>query len=529
MPIPHKPVVLAILDGLGIAPPSQGNPITTSKLPTLNHFIDTYPTMAIQASGESVGLPWGEMGNSEVGHLNLGAGRIVYQNLPRISKAIADGSFFKKEAFLKAIKHVNANKSAMHLTGLASAGGVHSTLDHMYALMELCKKKKVKKVYLHLILDGRDAPRDSGVEYVKKVIAKIDELKIGEIASITGRFYSMDRDNRWKRTEKGYRAIVEGVADRHTSDPIDIIKKSYKKKNYDEEFIPTVVTSSGKPVALVEDNDAMIFYNFRPDRARQLTKSLTLPGFEKFKRTKYLKNLFFVSMTEYDKDLPVEVAFPPEKIDYPLARVIAEAKLKQLHIAETEKYAHVTYFFNGGHEELYKGQDNIIIPSPSVSTYDQKPEMSAIKITDRLIKEMKREYYDFIVVNFANPDMVGHTGKVPATVKALEAVDKCLDRLSTAVLEHDGLLFITSDHGNAEEITNLQTGAMDKEHSVNPVPFIAVGKQWEGVRPYGDMIIEHDLSMLQPTGILSDVTITVLTYMGLKPAGDMTGNNLLIL
>ncbi|MDD5039717.1 MAG: 2,3-bisphosphoglycerate-independent phosphoglycerate mutase [Patescibacteria group bacterium] len=527
MQLPHKPVVLCILDGFGIAPPSQGNPTFSAKMPVWDKLVDTYPTMALQASSEAVGLPWGEMGNSEVGHLNLGAGRIIYQNLPRISRSIADGSFFKNDAFIQAAEHAKQNKSAMHLMGLIGVGSVHSSTDHLFALMEFCKKQKLKDVYLHIMLDGRDSPRDSGIELMKKVEAKIKELKIGKVATLSGRYYAMDRDNRWDREEKAYRAIAEGVAEKYAKDPMTAIQESYAKEVYDEEVIPTVIGSEDKPTAIVGPKDSLIFFNFRPDRARQITTAFVLPSFDKFKRPQYLKDLLFVSMTQYDKDLPTIVAFPPVEIADPLGWVIAQAGLRQLHIAETEKYAHVTYFFNGGNEKPYEGQENMIVPSPSVSSYDQKPEMSAPKVTERLLKEIKKASFDFIVVNYANCDMVGHTGKFKATVKALEAIDKCLGELVDAVLELDGLLFITADHGNGEELTNLQTGAMDKEHSVNPVPFVAVGREWENVRPYGDMITEHDLSMLQPTGILSDIAVTILTYMQLKPSSGMTGNNLL--
>ncbi len=527
MPIPNKPTVLAILDGWGIAPAGKGNPISTAPIPNMQWFIDTFPVMALQASGEAVGLPWGEMGNSEVGHLNLGSGRIIYQNLPRISKTISDGSFFTNEKFVAAAEHAKKNKSAMHLLGMIGPGGVHSSTDHYFALMEFCQKQGLKNVYLHLILDGRDAPRDSGLSYVKKVQEKIKELKFGEIASLSGRFYAMDRDNRWPRVEKAYRAIAEGRSEQYYKDPIKAVEESYKQEIYDEEFIPTVIGTEAKPTATVNKNDAVIFANFRPDRARQITTAFVLPGFNKFERD-YIKNIFFVTMTEYDKDLPVEVAFPPEKIDYPMARVIAEAGLKQLHIAETEKYAHVTYFFNGGREEPFENQDNVIIPSPQVSTYDQAPAMSAHEVTERLIKEIDADKYDFCVVNYANPDMVGHTGNLEATEKAVAVTDECLGQLARKVLEKDGLLFITADHGNAEELINLQTGEIDKEHSVNPVPLIAVANKWQGQTLYKDLIVDYDLSMLQPTGILSDVAVTMLVYMGLPASPEMTGHNLLM-
>ena len=527
MPIPNKPVVLVILDGWGIAPPSRGNPITVARTPTMDSLIDSFPTMTLQASGEAVGLPWGEMGNSEVGHLNLGAGRIVYQNLPRISKAISDGSFFANEAFIKAAKNCTDLNSQMHLIGLTSTGGVHSSLDHLFALLSFCQQQKLKKVFIHAILDGRDTPPQSGINFMTKLQERIKALKTGKIATISGRYYAMDRDNRWDREEKAYKAMALGEADRTGTDPLAILEKSYKEGNLDEEFIPTVILEKGKPVTKISEKDSIIFFNFRPDRARQLTTAFVLPGFEKFERPHYLRDIFFVTMTEYDKDIPVVVAFPPENIAVPLGKVVSSAGLKQLHIAETEKYAHVTYFFNGGREEPFPGQENALIPSPSVSSYDQKPEMSAVELTDRLIKEVNKGKFDFVVINYANADMVAHTGNISATVQAVETIDQCLNKIIKTVLPLNGLVFITADHGNAEELLNLQTATMDKEHSVNPVPFIAVSENWRGQTLYKDMIIEHDLSMLQPTGILSDVTVTLLEYMGLKPPVEMTGHNLL--
>jgi len=528
MQLPNKPVVLAILDGWGIAPPSRNNPIPQAKKPNLDFLIDNYPAMTIQASSEAVGLPWGEMGNSEVGHLNLGSGWIIYQNLPRISRAISDGSFFTNEAFLGAVKHVKKNKSKLHLMGLASLGGVHSSLDHLSALINFCKQNKIEEVYIHAFLDGRDVPQDSAVNFIQKLLDKIKELKVGKIATLIGRYYAMDRDNRWDREEKAYLAMTEGKADRTGEDPINIIKKAYKEKNYDEEFIPTVITEKNQPVATIDDKDAVIFFNYRPDRARQISTAFVLPGFEKFNRPKLIKDLFFVSMTQYDKDLPTIVAFPPEKVNQPLGKVIADAGLKQLHIAETEKYAHVTYFFNGGNEKPFKGQDNALVPSPGVSSYDKKPEMSANEVTNRLLKEIKKNKYDFIVVNYANADMVGHTGNLKAVIKSIETIDDCIGRLYKAVLDFNGVMFITSDHGNAEILSNPQTGAIDKEHTVNPVPFIAIRKDWQGKTLYADLIQDHDLSMIQPTGILSDVPVTILTYMGIKPSPEMTGHNLLL-
>lgn len=527
MQIPHRPVVLVIFDGLGIAPPGPGNPIINAPTPTFDMLFDEYPTVALQASGEAVGLPWGEMGNSEVGHLNLGAGKIIYQSLPRISRSISDGSFFTNAAFQKAVKQVKKKDSKLHLMGMVSNGGVHSSIDHLFALLELCQKEQLKEVYLHVILDGRDTTRDSGATFVQKLLDKLNEVGVGKIASISGRYYAMDRDNRWEREEKAYRAMALGEAERYGTDPITMINEAYQKKEFDEEFIPSVIGSKGKPTATINAEDAVIFFNFRPDRARQLAKVFSVKSFKQFDR-EFIKDLVFVTMTEYDKSLPVEVAYPPELIVNPLARVISDARLKQLHIAETEKYAHVTYFFNGGNEDPYKNQDNELIPSPKVASYDQQPEMSAAGVTEKLLKHIESDKYDFIVVNYANPDMVGHTGNYEATVKAITTADAVIRKIVDAVLAKDGIVFITADHGNAEQMINPQTGQMDKEHTVNPVPFVAISNQWKGHPLYKDLIQNHDLSTLQPTGILSDVPVTILTYMGIKPPEEMTGNNLLM-
>ncbi len=522
-----KPVVLAILDGWGIAPPGRGNAITSASTPTIKSLPKNFPTLAVQASGEAVGLPWGEMGNSEVGHLNLGAGRIVYQDMPRITKAISDDSFFTNTVLQAAVAHVRKHSSRLHLLGLVSSGGVHSSIDHLFALLELAKKAKIKEVYIHAILDGRDTPRNSAEVFIKKLNQKIKEIGVGEIATLSGRYYAMDRDNRWDRIEQAFVAMTEGKADRTADTAAQAIKDSYAKANYDEEFVPTVIMHGGKPVATIQDKDAVIFFNFRPDRARQLTKAFTLPSFDKFHREKYFPHLFFVTMTEYDKDLPVKVAFPPEYIVTPFSKVVSDAKLKQLHISETEKYAHVTYFFNGGREEPFAGQDNILIPSPRVSSYAEKPEMSAREVTKRLLEEMQKDKYSFTVVNFANADMVGHTGNLEATVAAVQIVDECIGKIMKEILPREGILFITADHGNAESKVNLQTGELDKEHTVNPVPFYIIGEQFRGNTPYKDFIQDDDLSALPPVGILSDVTVTMLQLMKLPVPEEMTGRNLL--
>jgi len=522
-----KPVVLIILDGWGIAPPSRSNAIALAKTPTIDNLIKTYPALSLQAAGEAVGLSWGEMGNSEVGHLNLGSGKLVYQNLPRINKAITDGDFFSNKKFLAAINHVRRNNSKLHLVGLVSSGGVHSSMDHFYALVELCQKEKLKnQVLVHAILDGRDMPYNSGLDFVAEANSRLVDSKIGKIASVSGRFYALDRDNHWERLVLAYNAMVNGEAENFFGDPVEAVKASYNKKIYDEEFIPTVITEHGQPVGRVSHQDAVIFFNFRADRARELTKAFVLPGFAKFPR-EYLSGLYFVTMTEYEKDLPVEVAFPPETIDTPLAKVIAEAGLKQLHIAETEKYAHVTFFFNGGQEKAFVGEERILIPSPRVDSYADKPEMSAKEITQRAIKEIMAKRYDFIVMNFANGDMVSHTGDLKATIKACEAVDNGVKKIVEATLAHNGVVVITADHGNAEELINLQSGNMDKEHSTYPVPLIIVGRHWEGKTGGGADSPNSDLSLVKPAGLLSDVAPTILKIMDLPKPDDMTGRSLL--
>lgn len=520
-----KTVVLCILDGWGIAPPSKGNAITSAETSVINKLITTYPVLTLQASGEAVGLSWGEMGNSEVGHLNLGSGKIIYQTLPKINKSIEEGSFFQNPAFLKAIQQVKNNNSKLHLLGLVSNGGVHSHQDHLFALLDLCKNQNLKNVYIHAFLDGRDTKRDGGLNFIEKLLAKIKEIGFGQIATLTGRFYAMDRDKHWERIELAYRAIAEGKSKKEFTNPLEAIKKSYSEKIYDEEFIPSVINEKGE-LTTIEEKDAVIFFNFRADRARQLTSAFVLPGFEKFER-KYFKNLIFVTFTEYEEDLPATVAYPPEIIQRPLAKLLEENNLKQLHIAETEKYAHVTFFFNGGREDEFIGEDRIIVPSPSVSSYDQKPEMSAFELNKKLIKEINQNLYDFIVVNFANPDMVGHTGVIPATIKAIEVVDKCLGELIQVILNKGGVCIITADHGNAEELINLQTGEIDKEHSTNPVPFILVGAPWEGqvITPGLDSL-GGDLSIITPSGILADVAPTVLKIMNISQPSEMTGRPL---
>ena len=518
-----QPVILIILDGWGAAPPSQGNAIALAKLPMFNKLTTLYPTMTLQAAGEAVGLPWGEMGNSEVGHLNLGAGKIVWQNLPRINRAIMDGSFSNNEIFLKAIEWAENNNSNLHLIGLVSNGMVHASNEHLYALLEIAAKQNFKNVYIHVILDGRDTPRDGGRLFVSQLLEKIKEIGVGEIATISGRFYAMDRDNHWERIEQAYLAMTKGLAEQEFTDPLKAIDDSYAKEIYDEEFKPVVITKNGQPVTLIKDNDAAVFFNYRADRVRELTRTFVLDDFKGFKREK-IKNLYFVTMTEYEKDLPVAVAFPPERIENPIAKVISDQGLAQFHIAETEKYAHVTFFFNGGREEPFPKEERLLIPSPRVSSYDQKPEMSAKEVTHRVLWALDNKKYKFIVVNFANPDMVGHTGNLAVTIKALEILDGLVGEIIDFALKKDWVCVIVSDHGNAEELINLRTGEIDKEHSTSPVPLIIVDKSRENKNPSPE---PPNLSSMMPTGVLADIAPTILKLMRLEKPKEMTGTPLI--
>ncbi|MBT3230233.1 2,3-bisphosphoglycerate-independent phosphoglycerate mutase [Candidatus Uhrbacteria bacterium] len=518
-----RPAVLVVLDGFGIAPDAPGNAITKAKTPTLDMLTQRYPTMLLRAAGETVGLPWGEMGNSEVGHLTIGAGRIHYQDLPKIDRSIEDGDFFENEKFIEATEHVKKTGGTLHLMGVLSAGKVHGYNRHCYALMELAKKQGVKDVAIHVFLDGRDSLYNSGIEFIEALESKIEELRIGRIATISGRYYAMDRDNRWDRTQKTYSAMVDGTSVQTFEQPIEAIKASYAKEVYDEEFVPIVITKRDEPVAKVKEGDSIIFYNYRSGRARQLTKAFVLPAFHKFER-EYIDDLHFTAMTEYERGLPISVAYPQEKLERTLCEIIAEKKLVQLRIAETEKYAHVTYFFNGKREKPFAQEDHIIIPSPHVSRYDQQPEMSAYKLTDRLVKEVKTGNYDVIIVNYANPDMIAHTGNLEATIKAVEVVDDCLGRVVKEVLKQDGMMMVTADHGNAEEVKNLQTGGIDKEHSTNPVPLWVVANRLEGKSGVTGDIPSKDLSRVPPMGMLSDIAPTFLTMLGIDPPEEMTGS-----
>lgn len=527
MELKRQPIVLVVLDGWGIAPPSRGNAIETAATPVMDAFVTSYPAVTLQASGEAVGLPWGEVGNSEVGHLNIGAGRIIFQDLPRITRSIADGTFFTNPVFLETIAAVRRRNGRLHLLGLCSSGGVHASIEHLYALLELCAQQGLKDVAVHAILDGRDTPHDSGVKFLTELTARLERQGVGTIATVSGRYFAMDRDNRWDRTAKAYRAMVFGEAERRGPDPIALVRAAYGDRVYDEELTPSVVTGpDGQPRALVHDGDGIIFFNFRNDRPRQLTKAFVLPGFEKFDRGPYLHNVRFVTMTEYELQLPVTVAFPPEHVQEPLAKVFSAAGVRQLHIAETEKYAHVTYFLNGGIEAPFPEEDRVLIPSPQVSAYDQQPEMSARPITERVVRELGSGHYGFIAVNFANADMVGHTGNIPTTIKAVETVDHCLGEIAEAVHAVNGVLLITADHGNAEEKINIERGFLSKEHTPNPVPLIVVADGLDPIRVERYRSRTADLSGVTPVGVLADVAPTLLALCGLPKPATMTGQNL---
>ncbi len=521
----RKPAVLIIIDGFGVAAPSRGNAIAMAKTPNLDRLVTQYPVMTLQAAGDAVGLPWGEMGNSEVGHMSIGSGRVIYQSLPRITRAIVDGSFATNEAFLKAITTAKEHNGKVHILGMFSSAGVHSLDEHGFALLELCKQQGVTDVFVHAILDGRDSSYNSGLEFMTHLEQKMIDLGVGKLATFGGRYYYMDRDNRWERTQLAYDAMVagKGPSAEHVA---DAVQASYTAGVYDEQIPPTVMMHDGKPVATIGDHDTVIFFNFRNDRARQLTKAFVLPGFEKFPRTEYLRDVTFVTMTEYEKTLPVSIAFPPEVVTEPLAKVFSDAGLKQLHAAETEKYAHVTFFFNGGVETAFPGEDRVLVPSPSVPSYDQKPEMSARAITERVVESLNTGQYAFMVINFANPDMIGHTGNMPATIKGVEVVDECVGQIIETVLSINGLVMITGDHGNAEAKIDPSTGEVSKEHSANPVPLIVVANDLPpGVlQRYRSPV--RDISTVTPVGVLADIAPTLLGLVGLPIPDTMSGHNI---
>lgn len=524
-----KPVVLCVLDGWGVSQDSPGNAITRANAVNFNDLWFSYPHSILVASGQAVGLPEGHVGNSEVGHLNLGAGRVVFQDSLRVNNAIAEGTFFENEAFLAAIEHTKHNNSKIHLMGLVGLGAVHSDVGHLYALLSLLKKSGIpsSKVMLHLFTDGRDSPPTSAKIYLSQLQNKLTSENLGQIASVSGRYFAMDRDNRWDRTAKAYYAALGKSTNKNTS-PLNILEKSYLEGKTDEFIEPVVIVDeTGLPIGPIVSNDAVIFFNFRPDRARQLTAAFVMDSLtnitntigekvESFKRAPKLQNLFFVTLTRYESKLPVSaVAFSPEEVSMPLSRVFSERNLHQLHIAESEKYAHVTYFFNGGTEKAFQGEDRLLIPSPKVASYDLAPQMSTPQITKELLERLTSKVYDFVVVNFANADMVAHSGNIPATIEAIKTIDNHLGVLVKSVLSIGGGVIITADHGNAEEMLNLRTGEPDTEHNLSPVPAIFVFKELLG---QGQQL---------PQGLLADIAPTILGVLQIPKPSQMTGRSLL--
>ena len=507
-----KLTMLMILDGFGENPNNEGNAVNLAKKPNIDKLRKICPVSHIDASGAAVGLPDGQMGNSEVGHTNIGAGRIVYQKLTKITKSIEDGDFFSIPEFTEAIENVKKNNSKLHIMGLLSDGGVHSHQRHLYGLLELAKRKGLdNNVFIHAFMDGRDTLPASGEGYIQELQEKMQEKGVGKIATIAGRYYAMDRDKRWDRVEKAYNAIVrgEGVL---AKDPIQAIEESYQKEVFDEFVVPTVITDANdKPLAKVENGDSVIFFNFRPDRARQLTRAIVDNKFDGFKTDKL--DIDFVCMTEYDDTMPnVKVAFKSEELVNTFGEVVSKLGKKQLRIAETEKYAHVTFFFNGGREEPYPGEDRILVNSPKVATYDLQPEMSAYEVTEKVVEAINSKKYDSIILNFANTDMVGHTGNIDAAIKAVEAVDKCVGEIVEAVQKQNGVLLITADHGNAEQMIDYKTGEPLTSHTTNLVPLILVGME----------------NVELKDGRLCDLAPTMLDIMEEQKPKEMTGESLLI-
>ena len=501
-----KPLVLMILDGFGIAP-TEGNAIAAANKPNLEKIFAENPHTQIGASGMDVGLPDGQMGNSEVGHTNIGAGRIVYQELTRITKSAQDGDMGKNEALLKAMNNAKENGKALHLMGLLSDGGVHSHNAHLYALLEMAKRMGLEKVFVHCFMDGRDVPPSSGKDYVAELLKKLEEIGVGQVATVMGRYYAMDRDNRWERVEKAYAAMVYGEGEQADC-PLCAMQNSYDKEVTDEFVIPTVIRGA-EPIS---EGDSVIFYNFRPDRAREITRTLVDPDFTGFERKKGFFPLTYVCMTQYDATMPnVDVAYKPESLTNTFGEYISNKGLTQLRIAETEKYAHVTFFFNGGVEKQYPGEDRILVKSPAVATYDLQPEMSAYEVTDKMVEAVKSGKYDAPILNYANCDMVGHTGVFEAAVKAVEAVDTCVGRVVEAVKEMGGCVLLTADHGNADRMVD-DDGTPFTAHTTNPVPFC---------------VINHPCQ-LREGGRLADIAPTMLKVLGLPQPDEMTGESIIL-
>ncbi len=508
-----KPVVLVIMDGLGLREDTAGNAVAAAKTPVLDRLMREYPFVKGEASGLAVGLPAGQMGNSEVGHLNMGAGRIVYQELTRITKSIEDGDFFELPALRKAAENCKTYDSALHIMGLLSDGGVHSHIEHLYGLLEFAKRSGLKKVYVHAFMDGRDTPPDSGLGFIKALEAKLQELGVGEIATVSGRYYAMDRDKNYDRIEKAFDALTKGQGE-YSSQAAEAVQQAYAAGITDEFIVPTVITMDGKPVAKVEEHDSVIFFNYRPDRARQISRAFCDDDFAYFDRGKR-PDICYTCFTDYDETIEHKtVVFVKEEIHNTFGEYIAAQGKTQLRIAETEKYAHVTFFFNGGREEPYEHEDRILVPSPKdVPTYDLKPEMSAVEVCDKLCEAIKSGRYDAVICNFANADMVGHTGVMEAAIKAVETVDTCVGRVCDAVNEAGGVSFICADHGNADIMTDPATGRPHTAHTTSPVPFILFNAA-EG-------------TSLREGGVLADIAPTLLELMGLDKPKEMTASSLL--
>ena len=501
-----KPTVLMILDGYGLNDKVEGNAVKQANTPVMDDLMANCPFVEGQASGMAVGLPEGQMGNSEVGHLNMGAGRIVYQELTRITKSIQDGDFFENEAFLAAAKNCKENGSALHLMGLVSDGGVHSHINHIYGLLEFAKRQGLDKVFIHCFLDGRDTPPQSGIEYIDRLQAKIDAVEVGCIATVSGRYYAMDRDNRWDRVQKAYNAIALGEGE-HAATAHEAMEQSYANGVTDEFVVPVIVTEG----ATVKDDDAIIFANFRPDRAREITRAFVDPEFTGFERVQ--PKIHYVCMTQYDATIPgVEIAFKPQSLKNTFGEYISDLGMTQLRIAETEKYAHVTFFFNGGVEKEYPGEDRALIPSPKVATYDLQPEMSEPAVTEECVKRILSGKYDVVILNFANCDMVGHTGVFEAAVKAIEATDDGVGKVVDAILKMGGQCLITADHGNVDQMLDADGVTPFTAHSTNPVPLVMVGHEGK----------------LAEGGVLADLAPTMLDMMGIPQPAEMTGHSLLV-
>lgn len=517
-----RPFVLIIMDGWGVNPRKEGNAIALARTPNVDTLTLDWPHTTVRTSGEAVGLPEGQMGNSEVGHQNIGAGKRVLQDYTRVSESIRDGSFFQNPALLKAIEHVKKNQSQLHICGLLGSGGVHAHETHLEALLRLARRHGIERVYIHAFTDGRDTSPTGGLEFMQHLEARAQEIggeHRAQVATVTGRYYAMDRDNRWDRTGSTYLAMTQAEGQKATS-AVAAIQQSYDKKITDEFILPTVIMHDGQPVAVVKAGDALIHYNFRPDRARQLTKAFVLPELPpqaegKFNRGPRLADLVFVMMTEYEEGLDAEIAYRADEVDMPLARVISEYGLRQFHTAETEKYAHVTYFINGRRETPFPGEERVLVPSPKVPTYDLQPEMSAVGVTDTAVEHIRSGDYDFVIMNYANADMVGHTGVIEAAIKGVEAVDTGVGRVVDATLAVGGGLLITADHGNAEQLIEYDTGKPFTAHTTYPVPLYLVVPQLAQAR-------------LRPDGILADVSPTILQILGIPRPKDMSGRSLLI-